>query len=219
MIETRRIPAGTLVWSEGMPERSPAESIADFAPSPYAPPAAVDDPGVNWSHYEASGSQSRPWVRYWARTFDTLIFAMVAGMVLEFTFPQVLETPDALFGILISATYNLVEPLLFMVCGTTPMKALLKVRVRDKDGGKLTYGSAFRRVVNVWIRGEGLGIPVVSLITHITSYSRLNNYGETSWDETGGFIVSHQDIEWWRWLILVMAVVVYLSLIVVGIQA
>lgn len=216
LLDTRRISPGTLVWCEGMPEWVAADAIGELAPSPYAPPVSVDDPGINWSGYEPSGPQSRPWVRYWARTFDTLMFAMLAGFVLELTFPSILETSDALFGIGIAAFYNVVEPLCFAACGTTPMKALLKVRVRNKDGSKLSYFRALRRTVNVWIRGEGLGIPVVSLITHITSYSRLNNHGATSWDVDGGYTVSHQEIEWWRWLILILVIVGFGALVAVG---
>lgn len=216
LLETRRIAPNTLVWCEGMPDWLSAETIGELAPSPYAPPASVDDPRVNWSGYEPSGPQSRPWVRYWARTFDTLLFAIFAGFVLEFTFPQALEAPDLLFGIVTSAVYTLVEPLWFVVWGTTPMKALLKVRVRNTDGSRLSYARALRRTASVWLRGEGLGVPVVSLITHLTSYSRLNNYGATSWDVDGGFSVDHQEIEWWRWLILIVVLVGFCALVAVG---
>lgn len=216
LLETRRIAPNTLVWCEGMPDWLSAETIGELAPSPYAPPVSVDDPQVNWSGYEPSGPQSRPWVRYWARTFDTLLFAMFAGFVLEFTFPQALEAPDLLFGIVTSAVYTMVEPLWFVVLGTTPMKALLKVRVRNTDGSRLSYARALRRTASVWLRGEGLGVPVVSLITHLTSYSRLNNYGATSWDVDGGFSVNHQEIEWWRWLILIVVLVGFCALVAVG---
>jgi hypothetical protein len=216
LLETRRIPASTLIWSEGIQEWSPVGNFEEFALSPYAPPATASDPEFDWSQYKPSGPQFRPWVRYWARTLDTLIFGAVLAAVLEFTAPRVLEMPDTLFGITSAALYNLIEPALFAAFGTTPMKALLKVRVRNADGSKLSYSRALRRTINVWIRGEGMGIPVISLVTQITSYSRLNNNRRMSWDADGGFSVTHQEIEWWRWLLLIAAFAGFVSLMAIG---
>ncbi|MEO5715951.1 MAG: RDD family protein [Luteolibacter sp.] len=203
LLESRRIHPDTLVWTQGMPDWKAASSIDGLQVSPYAPPASDPTAAIDWSGYEPSGSQVRPWVRYWARTFDFLLFCVVLGGVVMAVWPKVGEMNDTFFGVLLLLGYNFVEPVMLSTIGNTPFKALLRVRVRNNDGTKPSYAKALRRTFAVWIRGQGLGIPLVALITGITSYSRLSNDGVTSWDQDGGFTVTHQTVAWWRWLLLV----------------
>ncbi len=102
------------------------------------------------------------------------------------------------------------------VFGTTPGKAILCIRVRNADGSKLTYFQALGRTFSVWLRGQGLNIPLVALITAITAYSRLKNDGSTSWDQVGGFIIVHRKISWWRWILFCLPLLGFFALIVAG---
>lgn len=97
-------------------------------------------------------------------------------------------------GWLALAIYPFVEALLLSWWGTTPGKALLRVRVRKNDGRKLSYAEALSRSYSVWTRGLGLGIPLVSLFTLIGSEGKLRTSGRTSWDGAGGYVVGHQQI-------------------------
>ncbi len=216
LLATHKIQPDTLVWSEGMADWKPAGSISEFRISPYASPTSDPVEGIDWSGYTPSGSQVRPWVRYWARSFDFLLYAMVFGGIAIAIWPGIEEMNDTLLGIIALLFYNLVEPAMLAVVGTTPFKALLRVRVRNNDGTKPSYIRGLRRTVSVWIRGQGLGIPFVALITGITSYSRLSNNGITSWDQEGGFTVTHQTVAWWRWLILIGLFAGFISLMVLG---
>ncbi|OYV07383.1 MAG: hypothetical protein CFE26_01265 [Verrucomicrobiales bacterium VVV1] len=137
----------------------------------------------------------------------------MVGMLI---WPEIEEMNDTLLGVLLLGFYNFVEPLMLSTIGTTPFKALLRIRVRNNDGSKLSYFNALSRTFSVWIRGQGLGIPIAALITSIMSYSRLSNDGITSWDQSGGFTVSHQTIQWWRWLVLILVPVGFVALIIVG---
>lgn len=184
--------------------------------SPYAAPVTEPLPGSVWDSYTPTGSQIRPWVRYWARATDLVLFCLVAGMVIGFVAPEWLEASDRLLGIAFIAVYRVVEAAYFAAFGTTPCKALLKVRVRRGDGGRLSFSDALTRSVSVWLRGEGLGIPLVSLITHVTAYNRLKQHGRTSWDQDAGWVVTHQRIEWWRWLVLVALAAGIIALVVYG---
>ena len=216
LIASRKILAETLVWCEGMPDWKPANSIGEFQLSPYAPPAFDSATVTDWSGYVPSGSQVRPWVRYWARTFDFLLFAVIFGAVGVVIWPEFEEMNDTLLGILLLLSYNFVEPMMFAAVGTTPFKALLRVRVRNNDGSKLTFQQALRRTFSVWLRGQGLGIPLIALFTSITSYSRLSRDSITSWDRDGGFTVTHQTVTWWRWLFIVALFAGFIALISVG---
>ena len=203
--------ADTLPAFQSLPTPSP-----DVPASPYAPPAADTASNVNWSGYEPSGLQVRPWVRYWARTFDYLLFCMLFGGVASLAIPEIAEADDTLLGIVLLFAYNFVEPALLTSMGTTPFKALFCIRVRNQDGSKLSYLQGLRRIFSVWTYGQGLGIPFVSLITCITSYNRLNRDRITLWDQKGGLVVTHQPVSWWRWLLLVGLAVGFIQLIRLG---
>ena len=207
----------SLVWCDGMAEWRKISSLPGWDDSPYATPAmpAQDDPvPVNWDGYEATGPQARPWVRYWARTVDTLLAALFIGIPLFVIFPALQMVPNIIVGMIVLACTLVSEPLLFVLFGTTPGKALFLVRVRNRDGSRLSFSHAFGRRLGVLIRGEGLGIPIVALVTQIMSYSRLSNQGITSWDEQSGFVVSHRTVEWWRWLVFIGLIVGFFALIV-----
>jgi hypothetical protein len=219
LLETSRIPADTKVWTEGMQDWREASEVPELAFSPYAAPQACLDPEVVWDDYTPSGSQVRPWVRYWARTFDTLIFISGSGILIGVLNPALIEeSNDTLFGIIVLLAYNFVEPVMLSIFGYTPMKWLLKVRVRNADRSKLSYAKALIRTFKVWIKGQGLGIPLISLITHITSYNTLNNHGVTWWDRDAGIEVSHQEIEWWRWVSILVVMAGIVALIVLGLE-
>lgn len=226
----------TLVWTEGMPEWQAAESIpglvvanasttsatAGAGPlSPYAPPAAAPASAgdVDWSGYVPSGSQVRPWVRYWARNFDFVLFSVVFGAAIGVFSPDLTMINDTLFGIILLFAYNFAEPAMLSIFGTTPFKALLRIRVRNADGTKLSYPQGLRRTISVWVNGQGFGIPLVQFITCLFAHNRLEKEGITSWDKAGRFTVSHQTIPWWRWLLAIAALVGFVTLIAMGNEA
>jgi hypothetical protein len=70
--------------------------------------------------------------------------------------------------------------------GRTPGKALLGLEVRRRDGGRPGLLTGVRRAREVFVRGLGLGIPLVNLIAIVASGARLINKGATSWDERLG---------------------------------
>lgn len=231
LFETAELGPDTLVWSEGLDDWTPALKIEGLIPTDFNPPPAPLPPSPNdvWpeSNLNArppSGSQVRhrarpwvrPWVRYWARTMDFIIFCFLAGIILGFVYPSALEIPDGLFGILLLFAYNFVEPAMFAAWGTTPGKALLRVRVRNADGGRLSYSEALTRVFKVWFRGQGLGIPIVALFTQINAYNRLTKKGKTTWDREGNISVRHQLIEAWRVVVVVLFFTGFVFLMVLG---
>ena len=216
LIEANEVLPNTLLWAQGMNEWTPVSKIPQFTLSPYAPPSTLNLTEMPWSNYTPTGPQIRPWVRYWARTCDYYLVAIVVGIVVGLASPSLLLRSNYFIGALSLAASLIIEPIMFYFWGTTPFKALFKIRVRNPNGTCLTYLQALRRSANVLIRGKGLGIPIASLITHMTSYSRLSQHGITSWDATGKFVVSHQEIEWWRWVIFSIIFVSIVALIALG---
>lgn len=172
---------------------------------------------ISWEDHTPSGPQRRPWVRYWSRTTEYLLVMILGGVVIGIIRPELIETtPETLLGVIFLGVFRLYEAAMFAAFGTTPLKALFRIRVRRADGRKLSFMDALGRSLRVWLMGEGLGIPLVSLVTHISAYSRLTRDGITSWDRSSGFVVTHQEIEWWRWLVWLGLTAGILSLIVLG---
>lgn len=160
---------------------------------------------LSYDSFMPNGPQIRPWVRFFARLTDVYLFSLIFGIILAFVYPLSLEMNDLLLGAMILAIFIFIEPLFLSTWGSTPGKALLNVRLRKSDGGKPNYEEAFIRSFNVWLRGEGLGIPIVNLVTRIFAYTKLTGEGITTWDKSGGFSVSHRTISAWR-IVLIIAI-------------
>jgi len=175
------------------------------------------------NNYTPSGEQVRPWIRYWARLIDMTIFAILQIIVivlilsilnkLEINMNFLDEIPDLIFNIVIGFLYIFVEPIFFVIWGTTVGKALLKIRVRHKDGRKLSYKDALQRTFLVLFLGQGAGFPIISIITHIVAYNRLKKQGITSWDESENYVVTHQILGKVRaTLLIAIPIVIFLFL-------
>jgi uncharacterized RDD family membrane protein YckC len=160
--------------------------------------------------YKPSGSQTRPWLRWAARSFDFFLFSFLVGIVLELVYPSALNIPDTALNILLTFVYVFVEPIMLCSWGTTTGKALFKIRLRQQNGTKLSYLQALSRSFSVWIQGLGLGVPFVSLFTLLNSYNRLTNEGITLWDRNGNFSVSHQVIDPLRTILIVLLFLLFL---------
>jgi tetratricopeptide (TPR) repeat protein/uncharacterized RDD family membrane protein YckC len=143
---------------------------------------------------QAQVSQVRPWVRYWARTLDLLLFSFVVGFALAILAPTVLQTNNVFITFFIMQGWVFQESILLSTWGTTPGKWLFRIKLRDKNGKKLNLSGALGRSFSVWLKGYGLGIPLISLITLLTARSRLKKVGITTWDEEGGFVMTHYKI-------------------------
>lgn len=136
----------------------------------------------------------RPWVRYWARTFDMMFLLLVIAFLLGIVAPKALddEVFSNLFGFVCTAAWVLIEPLYVVNWGTTPGKWLFRTRIVTVDGRRPTYEDALMRSFRVWWRGLAVGVPLVSLATLIIAHGKLTTNGVTSWDRQGGFDVVHK---------------------------
>jgi len=149
-------------------------------------------------------SPPRPWLRYWARTVDVLMAFVVSGLYRWHNYFSVL------IGMLLWIPF---EAAFLSSCGTTPGKWLFNIRLSDKEGSRLPFATCLRRAFAVVLKGQGLGIPMVSLFTGIFAYRTLNSKGRTSWDAQYGVIVKHEELGVGRVLGVVVTPFVILELI------
>jgi len=219
----------TLVWSDTMADWTPASETEAFRnaialsrppafegsppPLPRGPTVQVVDLDVP---EDREVPQIRPWVRYWARMVDLSLAGFVFGAGFLIAVPAAVAMPDVLFGMLLMFVWVFVEALLLSSWGTTPGKWLLATRVRDSAGRVLTFSEGLKRSFSVWLRGLGLGIPLVALVTLIVAHGKLKKDGVTTWDRKGGFVVSHRKIGALRIIIVILVLFVFLCAFVMG---
>ena len=158
---------------------------------------------------QPSVSQIRPWIRFWARFIDVggicLAVAFPIAMLMGLLFATVLpflgrETAVVLsvlfpyvVGLVVPFAYCFIEPIFFIIFGTTPGKALLCIDVRTTSSGRLSYNEALKRTLRVWFYGCAMG----TIVGFGTLWKARNNLIEgkiTTWDRLGSFRVSHRRI-------------------------
>lgn len=162
------------------------------------------------------GGTHHPWRRFFARTVDVAVLGLAlfvgATFFVGFAFPEnaagfakAIQNP-IIAGIIIYVLWLPFEAMFLASAGTTPAKWLFGIRVLDSSGTRLSFGTALQRTFLVWIQGEGLGMPLVTLLTRIFAYRRLTKTGTTLWDESVNSVVTHRRWGFFRALCCVMAV-------------
>lgn len=163
---------------------------------------------------DQTAPQIRPWVRYGARLIDIFVGMLFLEIGFAVLFPAFFAAHANICALLSLFLWCFVEALCLSVWGTTPGKSLLGVRISMADGSSPVYRFALARAVNVWIRGLGLGLPLVGLVTMIVAYEKLTTNGITTWDQSGNFTVSHKRIGSVRGLVATFLFMTMIALII-----
>lgn len=125
--------------------------------------------------------------RLFARSFDFSLYIFIWMIFQTFILNRdILSRSGSEYIVdLLTATIImiLVEPVLLHLTKTTAGKFIFGLRLEDKDGEHLSYKDAFDRTLAVSVRGLGLNLPFISIITHIISYDRLRKGELLFWDE------------------------------------
>ena len=218
LFEHGRLHEGTPLWTEGLAEWTPARECGDLLPiREMQPSPAIPTPSAALgAGFVVSGSQVQPWVRYFARFIDYVFFGVFGGCVAGALFPSIFELPQFVFTVALVFVYTAFEGTMLAALGTTPGKALLRTRVRRKDGSRLDFGEGFSRSFDVCVRGVGLGIPLITLFTQVVAYQKLRKQGETSWDASGGYVVQHARIGPLNYIGVGLVVAAIIGLLVAG---
>jgi uncharacterized RDD family membrane protein YckC len=165
----------------------------------------------NAQGYEEYSSEPRPWMRLFARMLDYVVWGIVVGILLEIVAPGLLDgVNDALLGVVLVAAWIPVEALLLSTWGKTPGKAMLDIRLVDRESENgIEYFSALQRATVVWIYGMGCGLFIFTLVTMILSYRDLKREGVSAWDGKMGFRTEHGSVHPFG-ILLAVSVLVFL---------
>jgi uncharacterized RDD family membrane protein YckC len=170
-----------------------------------------------------------PWRRYIARTLDNLVLGSLTWMLIYAAI--LLLTPaataDRVFAALdrpearlvnIVVTQILVIPgnaLMIGLTGVSLGKWIFGVRV-SKDGAPIGVVRALRRELGVYSLGQGLGIPVLSLILPLLAFNRLQSGKAAVWDRAQDLTVSYRpqsrSTTIWMWLAVVGAMALVMGI-------
>ena len=166
--------------------------------TPAPPEQAVDDDG--WQSTEPA-----PWRRYFARMFDLVITGslvwMVLGIVLAalstdsyqiFFGPGGLANNTVLSAILTCVILAPIEALMLGYTGTTVGKWIFGIRITDRNGFAIGFSRAVQREASALLRGLGLGVPLISMVTMIVAYNTLTKNGSTTWDAAEPWVVTYR---------------------------
>src|SRR5215510_8516738 len=197
MLDGGAVTFDDIVWVEGTEGWIPLNEVEGIylRPAPELGGALVEE-----------GQQTRPWVRYWARSIDIALICIIVGIPIGAVLPDELNNRlvDQLIQFLALTLWIPIEAALIATFGCTPGKALLRVRVSDKNGSNLSFGQALSRSFGVWWQGLVTGlIPFVTLATMLFAHNRLSNNGVTTWDRDGRFNVTHRKVGIVRTLIAI----------------
>lgn len=206
----------TLIWTTGQLDWSMAKDVEKF--SQYfidTPPVPnLDCPTqkeVGLSSF--TENKPRPWIRFFARTFDISFFTSVIYFLLIFTIPNIyLHVNIYLIGVIIVFIYIFFESFILSKWGTTLGKLLFNIRLHTNNGLIPNFSKSLNRNFKVWYRGYGLGIPLVTNIANIIAYFDLKKNGISSWDRDEKLVVSHGKVGILRIVILLFAFLFYLGM-------
>jgi uncharacterized RDD family membrane protein YckC len=206
MLDGGAVTFDDIVWVEGTEGWVPLNEVEGI----YLRPAPELEEGL----------QTRPWVRYWARSIDIALICIIVGIPIGAVLPDGLNNRlvDLLIQFLAVTLWIPIEAALIATFGCTPGKALLRVRVSNKNGSNLSFSQALSRSFGVWLMGLGTGlIPLVTLVTSLFAYNRLSNNGVTAWDRDGHFMVTHRKVGMVRTLIAIGIFVVIMAAAFAGV--
>lgn len=158
------------------------------------------------------GIPATPWRRFWARALDTLVDGALIGVTIGVVRPSLIQDLGGWGQMLLDLPCGLlVDCVLYGVFGSTPGKAVAGIRVvSDVGEERLTFRAYFRRNVEIYIFGFGLGLPLINLVALYRSYRKLAQGETLSWDQYAESKVLARSQSWIRTSVVA---VVYVSLL------
>lgn len=213
---------GSVVSSSPAPT-GPQVYLPSVTVGPIGPVPTLEARSVVWKAPESTqtslggtGSQSRPWPRYFARAFDTMLVGLGLGALAVMAGGEELLGSQFLNGLMVTLSLCFVEAALLASWGTTPGKWLFNIRVSRTNGRLLSFGQALKRAFGVFVYGQGLGIPLISLFTQASAYNKLVKEGTTTWDEGADQVVTHRDLDGGKIVLAILGIFGFLVLIGIG---
>ena len=179
--------------------RQAETEFEDLEPEPYLAALEQDTPVE-----DAPPRLNLPWRRYWARSLDYSLCALLVDWLL-YLFPvwDYGQLPLNLLAML------LLEPLALMLFATTPGKAVFGIRVTDPEGRRLRYGAGVERTWSILWDGMGMNIPLLGWYFKYKSLQEAEEEITLPWEWESDLTFS--DGKNWRYVVYVAVYAVLLA--------
>jgi uncharacterized RDD family membrane protein YckC len=192
LLEQRVLSGDTFVWNKSMNSLEMAKSLDTFSESIFESTRihTLPDKFKSKEEYEeATFPHGRPYVRYFARFFDLSLFSILFILFVSILFPAFVAEFSNLYIFIISLIlWIIVEPAIIAIFGNTFGRAFLNTKIKNLNGEKLNFKTAFKRSIFVSAAGMGFGIPILNFICFFFSYRDLKGHGISSWDHKIGTV-------------------------------
>ena len=167
-------------------------------------------------------SQIKPWLRFWARHFDYILYVFILTLILFLITPQLLnklffKEYEWVFVLFLIFLWVFMEAVLISKWETTLGKWLLSISIKDQHNNKIDYNRSFERAIKVYWRGMGIGFPIAFLITQVIAFNKLKKNGMTTWDSDDSLIVHHGKLSPMKVLIVVLTYLSFSILCIKGV--
>ncbi len=174
----------------------------------------VRDPNVATSEIQSDGEPDAslptgwvmghrvPWRRYGARLLDISVNGMIGIVPIATAWYAVApSSADAFFNdlnplldvVLTSLLGCFISGIFIGFSGSSLGKWIFGVQVLGQNMKPIGVAQGIQRDIEIWFKGLGCGIPLISLFTLVSAYNRLKEKGITSWDEGSGYLVVHRE--------------------------
>ncbi len=154
-------------------------------------------------------SDKSPWRRFWARTLDSYVVLFAYNLLITpFGIVYFMDneiTLTALIGYMLGyvVSYVLYESFMLSRFHTTVAKWAFGISLHAHTKNQITFKFAFKRLIKIFIYGQGAMIPIVNFFTHRKAFYDLVENGRTKWDQDMNLSVHIKDIHWAHYGILV----------------
>jgi hypothetical protein len=154
------------------------------------------------------------WRRFWARSLDFIVYQTIVACALLILSPSDLDKIGwfVLYSFLSIVVWCVTEATTLTYFGTTLGKSILGISISKKDSTPADFELFFARSFDVLLKGWALSLPLINLVTSLISKLRLEEKGETSWDEKYGFKVTLKPINGTRYALYILAFLIAASL-------
>lgn len=213
-------------------DKSPTSTAKKFAPTQgsqgsTAPPNVQRSRSINAKIIPKGWLESppTPWRRYAARILDLSFFGYLGFLLIALAYYSVAPySADQFFGMFEHPSAIIIDIMLTIFIGSLLTGAVIGISgfslgkfifgiiVTDSNGSKIGLLEGVQRDLKVFIRGLGLGIPIVNLFTLYAAHKRLSNDNVTSWDEEKQFRVFHRPSGMGQYLLNVIGIAILVLL-------
>jgi DNA-binding transcriptional MerR regulator/uncharacterized RDD family membrane protein YckC len=126
--------------------------------------------------------ECHPWRHYFARSVDSVLFAMLILFV-QVVFFRARSDAFTMPNILALLLWIPVEAGCYALFAATPGKLAFGIRVHDRDGRKLSFTDGLLRAFGVYRYGLGWGIPFWGIWRGYKSYKTYNDGVTLEWNQ------------------------------------